>query len=343
MNDSSRPRVSVVIKALNEERRIVAAIESALAAVQPLGGEVILADSASTDRTVALAAAYPVRIVQLANPGERCCGVGPQLGYQHSRGEFIYILDGDMKLHPGFLEQALDFMAANPDVAGVGGQVLEQNRDSLEYLGRIERAAHAMPVGESVRLDMGGLYRRAAIEQVGYFSNRNLHSYEEFDLAMRLRARGWRLWRLGVPAVDHHGHDVPAYELLMRRWRSAYICGVGEVVRAAIGQPHQRLVLTALRELWIYVAALLWLLALPLVAFGPGPVMVRASGELMLALLPWLAMALKKRSASKAAYSVVSWIAHVGGLLRGLLRRQVAPDARIASVDLTPSPGALRP
>lgn len=31
-------RVSIIIKALNEEKRIVAAIESALAAVRPLGG-----------------------------------------------------------------------------------------------------------------------------------------------------------------------------------------------------------------------------------------------------------------------------------------------------------------
>ena len=72
--------VSIVIKALNEEKNICAAIESALAAVADVGGEVILADSCSTDRTVELASRYPIRVVQLANPSERCCGIGPQLG-----------------------------------------------------------------------------------------------------------------------------------------------------------------------------------------------------------------------------------------------------------------------
>ena len=48
-------RVSVIIKAFNEERNICAAIESSLAAVAEVGGEVILADSSSTDRTVELA------------------------------------------------------------------------------------------------------------------------------------------------------------------------------------------------------------------------------------------------------------------------------------------------
>ncbi len=129
----------MVIKALNEEQRIRATIESALRAVSAVGGEVILADSCSTDRTVELACTYPIRIVQLANPSERCCGVGPQLGYQHSHGDFIYILDGDMQMQEGFLEKALAFLEAHEDVAGVGGRVVEQNTESLEYMARGER------------------------------------------------------------------------------------------------------------------------------------------------------------------------------------------------------------
>ncbi|MCZ8255409.1 MAG: glycosyltransferase, partial [Polaromonas sp.] len=70
-------RVSVIIKALNEENRIEATVQSALRAVSTVGGEVILADSYSSDRTVEFASAYPIRIVQLANPEERCCGAGP--------------------------------------------------------------------------------------------------------------------------------------------------------------------------------------------------------------------------------------------------------------------------
>mgnify|MGYP003577694008 CR=1 FL=1 len=73
---SRAARVTVVIKALNEEARIGLAIESALRAVQHLGGEVVLADSCSTDRTVEIASAYPIRIVQLAHPSDRCCGAG---------------------------------------------------------------------------------------------------------------------------------------------------------------------------------------------------------------------------------------------------------------------------
>ena len=74
---SVRPNVSIVIKALNEERHIAVAIESAMAALESMRGEVmrgeimgeiILADSASTDRTVEIAANYPIKIVTLRNP-----------------------------------------------------------------------------------------------------------------------------------------------------------------------------------------------------------------------------------------------------------------------------------
>ena len=91
-------RVTVIIKALNEAKHIDAAISSALAAIARVGGEVILADSGSTDRTVEIAARHPITVVQLRHRAERRCGIGPQLGYQNARGEFIYILDGDMEL-----------------------------------------------------------------------------------------------------------------------------------------------------------------------------------------------------------------------------------------------------
>jgi len=110
---AARVRVSVIIKALNEERHIDAAIRSALVAVAAVGGEVILADSGSTDRTVEIAQRYPVTVLQLKNPAERRCGVGPQLGYQRARGEFIYILDGDMELAPDFLSRAMALMATD--------------------------------------------------------------------------------------------------------------------------------------------------------------------------------------------------------------------------------------
>jgi len=326
--------VSVVIKALNEEKRIEAAVQSALAAVSELGGEVILADSCSTDRTVALASQYPITIVQLANPQERCCGAGPQMGYQHAQGEFVYILDGDMKMLPGFLPAAVAFMHARPDVVGVGGLVVEMNTQSLEYIARMERASGHMQAGEVDRLDMGGLYRSAAVEAVGYFSDRNLHSYEEFDLAVRLRAQGGKLWRLDQPSVQHHGHDAPPYQLLKRRWQSQYICGLGELMKAAWGLPHFGLAVAGVRELKIYLAVLGWWAALLALLILPMTLPLKLVAWFGLLALPFAAMAWRKRSLAKAVFSVVSWTYNAGGLVRGVLRKRTDPKQPLATIVL---------
>ncbi len=326
--------VSVVIKALNEEKRIEAAVQSALAAVNEVGGEVILADSCSTDRTVELAAQHPITIVQLANPAERCCGAGPQMGYQHAKGDFVYILDGDMKMLPGFLTTAVAYMRAHPDVVGVGGLVVEMNTQSLEYIARMERASGHMQAGQVDRLDMGGLYRRAAVEKSGYFSDRNLHSYEEFDLAVRLRAQGGKLWRLDMPSVQHHGHDAPPYQLLKRRWQSKYICGLGELVKAAWGQPHFALTIAGVKELKLYLAVLAWWAILLLLAIVPVSAAMKLPLWLATLSLPFAAMTLRKRSLHKAVFSVVSWSFNAAGFVRGVAQRRVRPVQPLATIVL---------
>lgn len=335
----ARCHVSIIIKAFNEEKNICAAIESSLAAVAEVGGEVILADSNSTDRTVELASRYPIRIVQLVHSHERCCGAGPQLGYQHSRGEYVYIMDGDMQMVRGFLPQALVFLAQHPEAAGVGGRLVELNEESLEYRERaLRNSAHLSP-GEVDRLDGGGLYRRRAVEEAGYLSDRNLHAYEEFDLAVRLRALHWKLWRIPVDSVTHYGHDAPPYQLLMRRWRARYVCGAGELVRAALGKPSQRLVLR-LRELRIYAGVLLWWLVLASTPLWPLPVPARAAAFAALAAAPFAIMAWRKRSLRRATYSVVSWCFNAAGMARGLLARRRPPREPIPSLVVHEPPQA---
>src|ERR1041385_4468258 len=121
MLDHRRPKVSVVIKALNEEAHIAVAIESAIAALEDMDGEIILADSLSTDRTVEIASTYPIKIVSLDRGEDRSCGAGGQLGYQYSSGDYICLIDGDMRLHPSFLAAAIRHLELVPALAGVGG------------------------------------------------------------------------------------------------------------------------------------------------------------------------------------------------------------------------------
>src|SRR4249920_3766601 len=93
-----QPTVSIIIKALNEERHIASAIESALAALHGIDGEVILADGGSSDRTIEIARRYPITIVQLTDAADLSRGSGAQLGFQYSSGRYLLLMDGDMQL-----------------------------------------------------------------------------------------------------------------------------------------------------------------------------------------------------------------------------------------------------
>jgi glycosyltransferase involved in cell wall biosynthesis len=327
---STRPNVSVIIKALNEERRIAAAIESAIAALDGMRGEIILADSASTDRTIGIAANYPIKIVSLANAADRSCGAGVQLGYQYSAGEYVCLMDGDMRLHRRFLAAAIAFLDANPQFAGVGGLILERETGNVEYVKRASaRDLDRLP-GEVTRLDCGGVYRRAAIEAAGYLGDRNLHGGEELELGVRLRALGWRLARIPLPAIDHHGHSGNGYALLRRRWTGGFAFSTGEILRATFGRNSFPLALKKLRwELFLFAFVHLWwlgLLAAPFVAGG-----LSAAVEATLALAPFVGMALRCRSAAIGLYSVVAWNVYAAGLWPGLCRRRVDPAGWIDS------------
>ena len=331
--------VTVVIKALNEERHIARAVASARSALADIDGrgEIVLADSRSVDATVETALREGARVAQLAEGEPRSCGIGPQLGYQHAGGDFVCLMDGDMELDAGFLPAALGFLALHPTVAGVGGRVRDVNVVNLEFRRRALRGAGDLVPGDVDRLSGGGLYRRAAIASVGHFSDRNLHGHEEFDLGARLRAAGWRLHRLPIPFVDHHGHIVGGYRLLWRRMRSRYLDGSGEVLRAALGRPHLRAVLRDLPELRLWTGVTLaWCGACAILALMPS-IPALCTIVLVLVLLPIAAMSLRYRSSAVGLYSVVAWNAHAFGMIRGLLAPRRPPGEPIASTILDDS------
>lgn len=323
--------VSIIIKTLNEEQHIAEAVESALAALQGGVGEVIVADSGSSDRTVEIAGRYPVRVVQLAAPAQPSCGIGPQLGFQYSTLELVCLIDGDMRLDRDFLAAAAAFLDGYPDVAGVTGHVVEEIVENLEFTRRQVRRSPEKRVGDIDRMNGGGVYRRRALDALGYFSDRNLHSYEEFDVGVRLRARGWRLHRLDRHFVSHFGHTMNAYRLLLRRWQSKYLRGTGELLRGAMGKPYWRKLVDELPELKLWLVVYLWWLAM-LAILVVVPDKARAVGlDLLLVALVVGVMAARQKSFSLGLYSVVAWCFHAAALPIGFFQRRTPPESWVES------------
>ncbi len=308
-----KPFLSIVIKTYNEEAKIAKAIESALKVETEIGKavQIVVADSLSTDRTVEIAGRYPTTIVQFTDPTERGCGAGVELGFRYARGEFVYFLDGDMEIVAGFFSEALQAMAADPQLAGIGGAVKDtQVSNAVDRL-RVNNKAVSRS-GPCHWLEGGGLYRLSAIADAGgYAADRNLKGYEEAELGMRLQAAGWKLHRLARTAATHTGHSLGTWALLSRHWHSRRAMSGGVLLRGAIGCAWLP---RACRMLFHPLAVALWWCTLPLLLIAlPGSLReFIIAGWIAAFPLVFLALAIRKQDLHHAAISIATW--HYGAL-----------------------------
>lgn len=327
-------QVSIIIKALNEERRIAACIEAALKASSALHAEVILVDSISVDRTVEIASSYPIRIVRFDRQEDRGCGAAVELGWRHARGEFVYVLDADMLLDPGFLAAALAYLAANPGVAGVAGKLMDLRFNTAADFQRA-RASAAMSQPIVVpELGGGGLYRRKAIEDVGYLAHWSLQAYEEAELGCRLRARGWTLVRLPAVGVSHEGHSETNFQMLVRLWKNGRAKSAAVLLRSAFGKPWATLAARKFAHLLVTIAIHLVTIVVAGYLFY--------LGKALAAILAWLGiwlgvvclLAIVNKSFTLAAWRFVFWNYSCLALIYGLQKEVKDPLRHIDASEL---------
>ena len=327
------PTVSILVKALNEERRIAQCLQAAVREAALVDGEVIVVDSLSTDRTVAIAKQFAVRIVQFDALADRGCGAAVQLGYQYARGEFVYVLDADMVLQPGFLTLALSYLHENIDLAGVGGKVRDTAlRTVADY--RRHSTAETQSANSFVNeLGGGGLYRVAAVTETGYLAHRGLAAYEEAELGARLRSCGWRLLRLVNTAVLHEGHAENDWQMLKRQWRNGRAQANGAVLRAALGRRwFWRL---ARKQAFVLAAPALHSLA-TVIAVLVGDGMASASVAWGVSWVTvWSLVAVRKKGAINSLRTLLLWHYSSLAALIGVLRPVVDPFGPVAGHELS--------
>lgn len=329
--------VSITIKAFNEERNIGRCIESAIAALSelPNPSEIIVADSVSADRTVEIARRYPVTVVQFQSAAERGCGAGVQLGFQHSCGDFVMLLDGDMEMLPGFLPLALERLANEPKLAGVAGLVQDTTVRNAFDRRRVERGVINRPRNSAPWLSGGGLYRREAILAAGgYAADRNLKAWEEAELGLRLTAAGWSLERLEHPSTLHTGHPLGTGQLLRSLWRSRRLMANGVLIKQAIGNPWM---FKALRMLIHPLCVILvWFGAV--ISVGVSVITQSwqwAAGYMLAVSCLALLLVAYKRSVKQTLLSLSLWHIMAAALLLGLREKVVPPGEPIRSLVLS--------
>lgn len=194
--------LSVLMPVLNEESGIAAALSSVLAQVR-CTPQILVVDGRSADRTREivdeLARADP-RIRLLDNPGV-IIPAGLNVALQAADHEFVARVDGHAEISADYLARALDRLAADPTLAGVGGRRRGVARTKV---GRSIAAVMSSPfgVGNSINhyaveyqiTDHAsfGVYRTSAARQVGGWDV-TLAVNEDVDFDHRLRLAGHRI------------------------------------------------------------------------------------------------------------------------------------------------------
>lgn len=192
------------------------------------GAEIVVADNASTDDSVALVKRdFPtVRIVVLDRNYGFAGGYDKALGQVDA--EYFLLLNSDVEVTPGWLEPLLSFMEQNPAAVACQPKILACNdKTSFEYAGAsggfIDRYGYPYCRGrlfDTVERDNGQyddvcrvfwatgaamMVRSSVFRSAGGFDERFFAHMEEVDLCWRMAARGGEIYVVPQSRVYHVG------------------------------------------------------------------------------------------------------------------------------------------
>ena len=197
--------IDVVIPTWNRRDLLERCLPTVLRQTVPV--RVIVVDNGSEDDSVAVVRerfGHAVSVIAL--PENRGFGAAVNAGVRAGEGALVVLVNNDVECDPGFAE-ALAAPFADPRVGMAAGLLLRPGRAAIDSYGievdatlsGFDRFAGAPWPATAVHArglagPSGGAaaYRRAALEEAGPFDEALFAYMEDLDLALRLRAAGWR-------------------------------------------------------------------------------------------------------------------------------------------------------
>lgn len=167
------PRVSLIIPAYNEGKRIIRAIKAALEQDYP-NFEVIVVDDGSEDNTYDAARSVSDPRLKVVREPHRGKAGALNAGLKFANGEIIAMTDGDSFLERDALKELVRRFYSE-EVVGVGGQVRVMGNTLPELIQDIEHLRIAMfrraKELDDLSLAPGPIaaFRREALERIGGF------------------------------------------------------------------------------------------------------------------------------------------------------------------------------
>jgi len=234
------PELSIIIVNWNTASFLRGCIQSILENSDGIDYEIIVVDNASTDGSPEMVQAefgHLDNLILICNERNENYARGNNIGYEHSSGKYICLLNSDIVVQPGMFRALMDHLAGNPKVGLVGPQVLNPEGSSqlinrrfpqwhflflaFSYFGRIidyilfnyqyrrlyfyadEDFSQPTPIDQ-----LGtscAMLRRSLLEDIGELCDEQFSLYfNDVDLCKRIHAAGYQIQLIPATQVIHY-------------------------------------------------------------------------------------------------------------------------------------------
>lgn len=222
--------VSVVIVSYNASTYLKECLDSLFQFTKNVDFEVIVVDNASADDAVKVAKSFGNKIKLIENKDNKGFGTGVNIGAKLARGQYLLVLNPDIRFLENSLERLFIWMNAHKDVGVSTCQFLDSEQKPLPNGGFFPTpknlffwtfflddlfnisSYHPKPKyylrDTSFFLDWvtGGFMfiRKTAWDQSGGFDERIFMYGEEVELCYRIKKSGWKIAYVPLTKVIHH-------------------------------------------------------------------------------------------------------------------------------------------
>lgn len=233
--EKRNPLFSVIVITKNEELNIGECLKSIVEVFESFGYsyEIVMVDSNSEDNTIKKALELNInnlKVVKIVNSTIYTAALGRNIGSKCSRGKYLLFLDGDMKLYRDFIVKGLDRLKESNCAGLIGIRddiIVNSQRKTIKILKNkynIQREGIAPHFGGAV------LLKKEILNMVGGYKG-HIISFEEPELYIRLKSKGYVIYNIPYKMVDHYIEPEGKVDKILSLVFSKRALGLGQVIR----------------------------------------------------------------------------------------------------------------